>query len=310
MSSTPAAAPARAIAPADLAYIAVFAALIAALSIVPPIPVGGFGVPITLQTLGVASQGHTCGTASKAGVGVDQAPYQLLAHRQHMPVGIGFGNEGMRHRAYILNSLLADLRQTAWPDRSPLSEIILSYMNFEFAAEGQGLFETLHFSKHASKTDISIFVSDTGANIGIALEYYADLFSEADVLRMARDYVRMLELMTSAPADAPLRFTPADLPCAAGGAASLETCEALAPAALRQGVELLQSLLRRAVIEQPPRRPQAQAFTRFDGGISPCVLGFFLRGLHGLVTFRDILHGMTALRHHEVRQRAQLRAIG
>ena len=102
----------------------------------------------------------------------------------------------------------------------PLSEVILSYMNFEFAAQGQGLFETLRFSKHASKTDISIFASDTGANIGIALEYYADLFSEADVLRMARDYVRMLELMTSAPADAPLRFTPTDLPCAAGGAAS------------------------------------------------------------------------------------------
>ena len=146
-------------------------------------------------------------------------------------------NEGMRHRAYILNSLLADLRQTAWPDRSPLSEIILSYMNFEFAAEGQGLFESLRFSKFSSKTDLSIFVSDIGESISIALEYYADLISEADVLRMARDYVRILELMTSAPADAPLHFTPADLPCAAGGAVSLETCEALAPAAVRQGIE-------------------------------------------------------------------------
>ncbi|MFT3959078.1 MAG: SDR family oxidoreductase [Desulfovibrio sp.] len=155
---------------------------------------------------------------------------QLRATRQ-------VSNEGMRHRAYILNSLLADLRQTAWPDRSPLSEIILSYMNFEFAAEGQGLFESLRFSKFSSKTDLSIFVSDIGESISIALEYYADLFSEADVLRMARDYVRMLELMTSAPADAPLRFTPTDLPCAAGGTASLEKCEALVPAALRQAIE-------------------------------------------------------------------------
>ncbi len=146
-------------------------------------------------------------------------------------------NEGMRHRAYILNSLLADLRQTAWPDRSPLSEIILSYMNFEFAAEGQGLFESLRFSKFSSKTDLSIFVSDIGESISIALEYYADLFSEADVLRMARDYVRILELMTSAPGDAPLGFTPTDLPCAAGRTVSLEQCEALAPAAVRQGIE-------------------------------------------------------------------------
>ena len=37
----------------DMAYIAVFAALIAALSVMPAIPVGGLGVPITLQTLGV-----------------------------------------------------------------------------------------------------------------------------------------------------------------------------------------------------------------------------------------------------------------
>ncbi|WP_297741784.1 biotin transporter BioY [uncultured Tessaracoccus sp.] len=37
----------------DIAYIAVFAALIAALSVMPAIPVGSLGVPITLQTLGV-----------------------------------------------------------------------------------------------------------------------------------------------------------------------------------------------------------------------------------------------------------------
>ncbi len=159
---------------------------------------------------------------------------QLRATRQ-------VSNEGMRHRGYILNSLLADLRQTTWPDRSPLSEVILSYMNFEFAAEGQGLFETLHFSKHASKTDISIFVSDTGANIGIALEYYADLFSEADMQRMASDYVRILELMTTCPTDAPLRFEPLPTPVAGGAASAVATasCEAATPAGLRQKVTAL-----------------------------------------------------------------------
>lgn len=38
----------------DLAYVAVFAALIAAFSLLPAIPVGAFGVPITLQTLAVS----------------------------------------------------------------------------------------------------------------------------------------------------------------------------------------------------------------------------------------------------------------
>lgn len=40
--------------PRDLALIAVFAALIAALTLAPAIPVGPLGVPLTLQTLGVA----------------------------------------------------------------------------------------------------------------------------------------------------------------------------------------------------------------------------------------------------------------
>lgn len=45
----------------DLAYVAVFAALLAALSLMPPIPIGPFGVPITLQTLGVALAGLCLG---------------------------------------------------------------------------------------------------------------------------------------------------------------------------------------------------------------------------------------------------------
>lgn len=55
MSDAPAAtqpAP-RSFEASDIAYIAVFAALIAALSVMPAIPIGGLGIPITLQTLGV-----------------------------------------------------------------------------------------------------------------------------------------------------------------------------------------------------------------------------------------------------------------
>lgn len=60
MTST-AASPIRSFAPADLAYVAVFAALIAALALTPPIPIGTLGVPITLQTLGVALAGLCLG---------------------------------------------------------------------------------------------------------------------------------------------------------------------------------------------------------------------------------------------------------
>ncbi|WP_120003089.1 biotin transporter BioY [Nesterenkonia muleiensis] len=45
----------------DTALIGVFAGLIAVLALVPPIPVGNFGVPITLQTLGVALAGLVLG---------------------------------------------------------------------------------------------------------------------------------------------------------------------------------------------------------------------------------------------------------
>lgn len=45
----------------DLALVAVFAALIAAFSLTPAIPVGAAGVPITLQTLGVVLAGLVLG---------------------------------------------------------------------------------------------------------------------------------------------------------------------------------------------------------------------------------------------------------
>lgn len=50
----------RGFAPIDLAYIAIFAALLAAMALAPPIPLS-FGVPITLQTLGVALAGLCLG---------------------------------------------------------------------------------------------------------------------------------------------------------------------------------------------------------------------------------------------------------
>ena len=47
----------------DLAFIAVFTALVAVMAAMPAIPVGGAGVPITLQTLGIALCGMVLGPA-------------------------------------------------------------------------------------------------------------------------------------------------------------------------------------------------------------------------------------------------------
>lgn len=61
MSTTVDAQARRAAAPADLAYIAVFAALLAALSLAPAVPIGIVPVPITLQLTGVALAGLCLG---------------------------------------------------------------------------------------------------------------------------------------------------------------------------------------------------------------------------------------------------------
>jgi amino acid adenylation domain-containing protein len=113
-------------------------------------------------------------------------------------------NEALRHGGYILHELLADLRPPARLDRSPLSEVILSYMNYEFATGEPQMFEPLRFDKRVSKTDLSIFASDTGGRIGFALEYYADLFSRANVVAMAEDFLDILTRMAAGRADDPV----------------------------------------------------------------------------------------------------------
>ncbi|WP_049822534.1 biotin transporter BioY [Arthrobacter sp. H41] len=70
----------------DLSLIAVFAALIAALAILPGIPIGSLGVPITLQTLGVILAGLALGpTRGFAAVGL-----YLVAGLAGLPVFSGF----------------------------------------------------------------------------------------------------------------------------------------------------------------------------------------------------------------------------
>lgn len=93
----------------SLALISVFAALIGASAIVPGIPVGSFGVPITLQTLAIMVTGFVLG-GSRAAAAVTL--YLLLAFAG-LPIFSG-GRAGLAVLAggsagYIVGFLLAAL---------------------------------------------------------------------------------------------------------------------------------------------------------------------------------------------------------
>jgi biotin transport system substrate-specific component len=95
--------------PQSLALVAVFAALIAASAIVPGIPVGSLGVPITLQTLAVMLTGLVLGGARAAAA---VALYLVLAFAG-LPIFSG-GRAGLQVLAggsagYIVGFLLAAL---------------------------------------------------------------------------------------------------------------------------------------------------------------------------------------------------------
>lgn len=106
---------------ADLAYIAVFAALIAAFSLVPGIPVGP--VPITLQTLGVALAGLVLGPWR----GFAATALYLLVGFAGLPVfaggAAGFGVLGKPSIGYLLSfpfaALVAGLLARSLSGRNP-----------------------------------------------------------------------------------------------------------------------------------------------------------------------------------------------
>ena len=108
MSTTVDAQARRAAAPADLAYIAVFAALLAALSLAPAVPIGIVPVPITLQLTGVALAGLCLGWwRGAAAVGlyvlVGLAGLPVFAGGK-AGVGVLFGPTGGYLVAFVLSA--------------------------------------------------------------------------------------------------------------------------------------------------------------------------------------------------------------
>lgn len=116
--------------------------------------------------------------------------------------------EALRHRAYFLDMLLRDLAPPAAPDRTLLSEVSLSYMNYgEYGGDAKAAQRDIGVAgleRRHSKNDLSIFIRDLPDEISVQLDYYAAIFDRDRMDELGRIFAATLHAMTDA-ADAPLR---------------------------------------------------------------------------------------------------------
>ncbi|MCA1988516.1 MAG: amino acid adenylation domain-containing protein, partial [Desulfarculus sp.] len=110
--------------------------------------------------------------------------------------------EALAHRSANLALILADLAPPAAPERTLLSEVTLSYMNYaEGAPEGDegGGFRALGLTRDWCKNDLGIFIRDLPDRMLVSLEYYADLFDRGRMERLGRQFETLLRAMTRDP---------------------------------------------------------------------------------------------------------------
>ncbi|MDX9706723.1 MAG: condensation domain-containing protein [Azospira sp.] len=100
--------------------------------------------------------------------------------------------EALRHRCFPLNRLLTELCPPVALERTLLSEVSFSYMNFDSAASASGGFVRAQVANPSCKGDLSIFGSDSGDRLGFAIEYYADLFAPERIARLGEDFLALL----------------------------------------------------------------------------------------------------------------------
>lgn len=109
--------------------------------------------------------------------------------------------DAMRHRAYFLDQLLHDLAPPAAPDRTLLSEVSVSYMNYESTGIGPDIAkiasESIEVHRHHCKNDISIFVRDVPEQLTVSLDYYADMFDRSSMNELCRAFAATLEHMVT-----------------------------------------------------------------------------------------------------------------
>ncbi|WP_114089624.1 non-ribosomal peptide synthetase [Thalassospira profundimaris] len=114
--------------------------------------------------------------------------------------------DALRHRAYFLDLLLGDLSPPASPERTLLSEVSLSYMNYAQGdygtADQTGGLRPIGLGRQHCKNDLAIFVRDLPERMTISFDYYADMFDQARMVELGHIFTTTLQNLVAAPATA------------------------------------------------------------------------------------------------------------
>lgn len=117
--------------------------------------------------------------------------------------------EAMRHRAFGLGSLLEELAPPASPDRTWLSEVTLSYMNFAEGTPDDSGFRLTGLQRKSIKGDLSIFVRDLPGSLNLSIEFYTGLFDRERIERMGSGFTALLSALVNAPSESIVADLPA-----------------------------------------------------------------------------------------------------
>lgn len=191
--------------------------------------------------------------------------------------------DALRHRAYGLGQLLADLAPPAAPDRTLLSEVTLSYMNFAQGSGDSGAPTIWGLARDACKNDLAIFVRDLPTAISLTIEFYADLFDAERMERLGRSFTVLVEALVASPPGTPIGRLPL-LP--ADEMARIRSFEQGASADLPRGIGLY-DLFRRQV----EQRPDAGAVADAEGELSYATLFRRANGLARALVSAGVVPG-------------------
>lgn len=110
--------------------------------------------------------------------------------------------DALRHRAYFLDLLLDDLSPPAEPERTLLSEVSLSYMNYaqgNYGPDDQAKsMRPIGLGRQQCKNDLAIFVRDLPERMVISFDYYADMFDRDRMIELGHIFTKTLQKLVAA----------------------------------------------------------------------------------------------------------------
>jgi amino acid adenylation domain-containing protein len=110
------------------------------------------------------------------------------------------------HRAAPFDQIVRKLGQERSPGHTPLFQVMLNWRDRDQQLSFIGMdglaVESLMSHSNTAKFDLLLFATDEGEEIGLEMEYNADLFDEDRIARMLGHYETVLESATADPARA------------------------------------------------------------------------------------------------------------